>query len=424
MNPIAETTKAPGDRGSTLSQEVSPRVRGLFLKNLADFQTELARVLAGFVPSIPVWRQRKELPGLVFRSMRRIQDLRQRGRELGVSFEEMHFSAHVAGCELIEKLCHAPTFADLLQAGMIDVPAILASAIDNYLSDNEGVYDLPSVDLLEADRDELNAQIAWAKIALPEAATATGSETNEGFAVGIKDLCANLPKKLRDQKIHGATAIKSGRRIGALPFADGTLPMGFHHLEFGPEPLSRSPTYEERARYHAINFLQEVQAADSCASILFESPDMPWDFLFDLSRHMWDEARHAMFGEAKLADFGMTAQAAGLSTKAYAMRQTLTPLDRYAALSTQEADAFPGKHVGLKDAVAHNDALSAKAWSYDIADETQHLRFGTRWIPVMIEKLNEPRSYEQVKNDACNWRESVLAEVYKPAAATFESAKK
>jgi hypothetical protein len=209
-----------------------------------------------------------------------------------------------------------------------------------------------------------------------------------------------------------------------LPFADAKLPSGFRHLEFGPEPLAKDADYTARSRFHAVNFLQEVQAADSCASMLFEAPDMPWDFFLDLSRHTWDEARHAMFGEAKLAELGINAAAAGLSTKAHAMRQTLTPLDRYAALSTQEADAFPGKHAGLKDAVAHNDALSAKAWSYDIADETQHLRFGTRWIPVMIEMVAEPRSYEQVKEDACNWRESVLAEVYKPAAATFEKAKK
>jgi hypothetical protein len=421
MNPIAGTTKAPSVRESKLSQEVSPRIRGLFLKNLADFQTELARVLAGFVPSIPVWRQRKELPALVFRSMRRVQDLRHRGRELGVSFEEMHFSGSVAGRELIEKLCHAPTFADLLQSALIDVPTTLAGAIDSYLADNEGVYDLPSVDLLEADRDELKAQIAWAQTALGEAAEANGSTVDKDFASNIKGLSSDLPKTLREHKVHGGVVVKSGRRIGVLPFADAKLPIGFHHLEFGPEPLSANPTYVERARYHAVNFLQEVQAADSCASILFESPDMPWDFLFDLSRHMWDEARHAMFGEAKLADFGTTAQAAGLSTKAYAMRQTLTPLDRYAALSTQEADAFPGKHVGLKDSIAHNDTLSAKAWSYDIADETQHLRFGTRWIPVMIEKLNEPRSCEQVKNDACNWRVSVLAEVYRPAAVTLRS---
>jgi hypothetical protein len=59
------------------------------------------------------------------------------------------------------------------------------------------------------------------------------------------------------------------------------------------------------------------------------------------------------------------------------------------------------------------------AWSYDIADETQHLRFGTKWIPVMRERFNDPRSVEQIRDDAGNWRVSVLAEVYKPAAATL-----
>jgi uncharacterized ferritin-like protein (DUF455 family) len=153
--------------------------------------------------------------------------------------------------------------------------------------------------------------------------------------------------------------------------------------------------------------------------MLYETMDMPWDFYFDLSRHMWDESRHAMFGEKKLISLGLSAEIAGLSTKAYETRQTLTPLDRYAALTTQEADAFPTKHVGLRDAVTHGDSVSAMAWSYDISDETQHVRFGARWLPVMIEKAGEPRSHEQVKTDSETWRKSVLAEVYKPAAVTF-----
>jgi hypothetical protein len=404
----------------SLSQEVSPRVRGLFIKNLGDFQTELARVLAGFLPSLVVWQQRKELPALTFRSLRRVQDLRQRGRELGVSFEEMHFSGAVAGRGIIDKLCSASSTADLFQAGMVVIHTALIQGIDYYLKRNDDVYDLPSVALLEADRDELKAQISWAQNALRQ----LDDKPNEEFIRSIQEACADLPKILSEHNVRSATPIKTGRCIGILPFNDAKLPSGFRHLEFGPEGLTKNADYPARSRYHAINFLQEVQAADSCASMLFEAPDMPWEFFLDLSRHTWDESRHAMFGEAKLAELGTSAAAAGLSTKAYAMRQTLTPLDRYAALSTQEADAFPGKHIGLKDAVAHNDALSAKAWSYDIADETQHLRFGTKWIPVMIDMVGEPRSYEQVKVDACNWRESVLAEVYKPAAATFQTGKK
>ena len=152
----------------------------------------------------------------------------------------------------------------------------------------------------------------------------------------------------------------------------------------------------------------------------FDAPDTPWDFNFDLARHMWDEARHATFGERKLADLSLT-DATGFSSKAYTMRQTLALVDRYAALSTQKADAFPGKHTALKDAIAHGDSVSAMAWSYDITGETQHVRFGAKWIPIMIGKIGEPRSAEQVRVDSENRRVAVLVEVYKPAAATLRS---
>jgi hypothetical protein len=403
-----------------LAKEVSPRTRGLFLKNLSDFQTELARVQAGFVPSLAVWAQRKELPGLIFRSMRRVQDLRIRGRELGVSFAEMHLSNAVAGRELLAVLCAAPSAASFIQTALIAAPKILVEAIHDYLKRNDPLYDLPSVALLEADRDELLAQIQWGEAALVVLAK-DGLQPDAGFAARVAAQLPALPSALREHTAKNIAAVTQGRKIGALPLPDSILPQGFTYLEFGPTPVSPGSPYVDRARYRAINFLQEVQAADSCASLLFDTPDMPWDFYFDLSRHMWDEARHSMFGEKKLIDVGSTAAAAGLSSKAYAMRQTLTPHDRYAALTTQEADAFPGKHAGLKDAVANHDSVSAMAWSYDIADETQHVRFGTKWLPVLIEKAGDPRSHEQVKADSCNWRESVLAAVYKPAAATMKS---
>lgn len=402
-----------------LAREVSPRTRGLFLKNFADFQTELARVQAGFIPAFSIWAQRQALPMLVFRVMRRVQDLRLRGRELGVSFADMHFSEAVAGRALLRQLAEAKSVADLLQSGMIAVPEVLIGAIESYLQDNDSVYDLPSVPLLEASRDELKAQVVWARAALEEIGQEGGADLDEAFVAAVRERASELPAGLRTHVDRAAAPVRTGRMWGRLPLPDSVLPAGFRLLEFGPEALPKENGYAERERYHAVNFLQEVQAADSCAAMLFEAPDMPWDFYFDLCRHLWDESRHAKFGEKKLADLGLTAAEAGLSTKAYAMRQTLNPLDRYAALATQEADAFPGKHVGLKDAVAHGDRVSAMAWSYDIADETQHVRFGNKWIPVMIEKTGEPRSFEQVKEDACRWRATVLAGVYRPAATSF-----
>jgi uncharacterized ferritin-like protein (DUF455 family) len=171
--------------------------------------------------------------------------------------------------------------------------------------------------------------------------------------------------------------------------------------------------------YHAHNFLMELQAAESCASLLFEAPDMPWEFYFDVARHMWDEMRHCQFGELKLAALGVDIADAGISNTAYVMRQTLDPIDRYTALTTQEADAFPGKHLGLKTAIENGDDILARAWSYDIADETQHVRYGHKWIPVMIEITGECRSYDQLKRDAENWRRDVLGAAYSPTARSF-----
>ena len=397
---------------TSLAQEVNPRLRGLFLKNLADFQTELGRIHAGYVPLMTNWPQRKELPGLVFRTLRRVQDLRIRGRELGVSFQEMHFSAATAGRPVLDTLCAATTPADVLQGTIVAVGEVLLAAIDDYLGRNDPLYDQPTVPVLTADREEIASQIAWARAGL----AAIGSTAESAFVAKIRAQLADLPGQLREHQVRSAEPLREARRIGQLPIAQAVLPEGFLHLEYGPAAMPRENVYTDRERYHAINFLQEVQAADSCASMLFEAPDMPWDFYFDLSRHMWDESRHAMFGEKKLMALGSSAAAAGLSVKAYTMRQTLSPLDRYAALTTQEADAFPTKHVGLKDAVTHGDSVSAMAWSYDIADETQHVRYGARWLPVMIEKIREPRSLDQVRTDAENWRLTVLAEVYKPAA--------
>ncbi len=396
-----------------LAREVNPRVRGLFIKNLADFQTELARVQAGFLPGLADWQLRQTLPGLIFRQFRRVQDLRQRGKELGLSWPAKHVSAWCAGRALLDRLCAAPDADAFVRTALIAVPTTLADAIEMYLKSNDTIYDQPSQPLLETDRDELRA---LATQAAPWQQADVSAEA-AAYAAEIDSLLSELAEALHTHAGREGEVCRGGRRIGRLPLLDAAVPTGFTHLEFGPEAPAEDCDYPERSRHVAVNFLQEVQAADSCAALLFDAPDMPWEFYFDASRHMWDECRHALFGAKKLTELGESVEAAGLSTKAYAMRQTLNPLDRYAALTTQEADAFPGKHAGLKEAVAHGDATAAMAWSYDIADETQHVRYGTKWIPVMIEETGEPRSYEQIQADLRNWRATVLAEAYRPAAA-------
>lgn len=388
---------------------LSPRSRGGFLRAAAEFQTELFRAMAGFLPAVSRWELRRELSALVFRDARRVQDLRNRCRELGTPPPAKHLSKGIPGRELIETLCAAADADAAFRAVFGSIKPRLKALLDAYMRDELRVFDAPSLPVVQANKEELESQLTWAQnqaeinhVAEPE------------WLGRIEELAASLGDALQSSTRSGGQPVKNGRKIGNLPVPFSLIPDGFREgRACAPNP--KSSTYAERERFCAHNFMMEIQAADSCASLLFEAPDMPWEFYFDVARHMWDETRHCEFGELKLRALRVDIRKAGLSNTAYVLRQTLDPIDRYAALTTQEADAFPGKHAGLKDALAHKDVLSARAWSYDISDETQHVRYGHKWIPVMIEESGDPRSYDEIKRDAENWRRDVLAPAYFPS---------
>ena len=52
---------------------------------------------------------------------------------------------------------------------------------------------------------------------------------------------------------------------------------------------------------------------------------------------------------------------------------------------------FPGFRCNRES----GDQLSEQFVRYDIADETQHVRFGKRWLPELLKHVNEQRSLEQ-----------------------------
>jgi hypothetical protein len=389
-----------------------PRSRGALLKNLADFQTEVARTMAGFIPGLRDWPLRTETPRQIFADFRAVQDLRIRQRELGTALGEIHLSQAVPNRPLLELLCAASSAADAFWAVYKRVKPRLAGWIESLLGEVRGIYDLPTVPLLEANLELLHQQQAWARNLMPTTAELDAAFQDQ-VEVALNDFAAGMTATERRR----AATVRSARQIGRLPLPDGVVPRGFSSSATLPTKPGAERPYAEHEQFYAMNFLQEVQAADSCAALLFDAPDLPWDFYFDVARHMWDESRHSMFGRLKLDSLGITPAAVALSTTAYRLRQTIAPHDRYAALTTQEADAFPGKHLGLKAALEHADAVGAMTWSYDIADETQHVRYGQKWLPALIHGMGDPRSPDQVRADAENWRQSVLTVAYRPEVA-------
>ena len=80
--------------------------------------------------------------------------------------------------------------------------------------------------------------------------------------------------------------------------------------------------------------LREIDVPEMMASIIAETPGKPWAYYHDMSRQLWDEARHALMGEVGFAALGIDwpslvrinfTWSLGLNTQ-------LTPIERHAVL--------------------------------------------------------------------------------------------
>ena len=112
--------------------------------------------------------------------------------------------------------------------------------------------------------------------------------------------------------------------------------------------------------------LREIDVPEMMASIIAETPGKPWGYYRDMSRQLWDEARHAMMGEVGFVALGVDWPALVRInfTWSLGLNTQLTPIERHAVLYFIEQGLMPktGKRyeweVGRPDRPAARRARS------------------------------------------------------------------
>ena len=162
-----------------------------------------------------------------------------------------------------------------------------------------------------------------------------------------------------------------------------------------PEEDYTGHTIEEFERYST-----EMLAAETVAIVMLGFKDMPWEFQFDSARHLYDEVRHCLMGYEWMRNHGMDPFQSPQYLQVFRWRSQFPPLMQYCMLTMgNEVHAFPYRHRRVEAHEKSGDALSEQFVRYDIADETQHVRFGKRWLPEMIKHVGETRSLEKYTED-------------------------
>ena len=167
----------------------------------------------------------------------------------------------------------------------------------------------------------------------------------------------------------------------------------------------------------AYKRLREIDVPEMMASIIVETTDKPWAYTRDMTRQLWDEARHAMMGEVLFADLGVDwpALVRVNFTWSLGLNTQLPPLERHAVLYFIEQGLMPrhGKRYEWELAQAAGSRLAATFQDYDWADEVLHARIGKQWyvgaMPSQTEALKTgDRCWSKVLMDWHGWKRDGL----------------
>lgn len=184
----------------------------------------------------------------------------------------------------------------------------------------------------------------------------------------------------------------------SVPKRDERFPdpynMGVHAEEFLYDPRFRS---RDKTLMMFYKRLREIDVPEMMASILTQTPDKPWGYYRDMTRQLWDEARHAMMGEIGFVSLGIDWPKLVMVnfTWALGLNTQLKPWERHAVLYFIEQGLMTktGKRFEWEVGKDSGDPLARLFQDYDWADEVLHASIGKEWYVSAFGNQKEAIEY-------------------------------
>ncbi|WP_153558617.1 hypothetical protein [Roseimaritima sediminicola] len=166
-----------------------------------------------------------------------------------------------------------------------------------------------------------------------------------------------------------------------------------------PEAFLYDPGFRPRDKTLMMYYkrIRELDVPEMMASILVEMrSEQPWAFHMEMSRQLWDEARHAMMGEVGFVSQGIDWTQIPINfTWSLNLNSQLDVWQRHGVLFFIEQGLMPrtGKRYEYEVAYESGDPLAALFQDFDWADEVLHAQIGRRWYVPRFKSLNEAMQY-------------------------------
>ena len=302
----------------------------------------------------------------------------------------------------LEEILCAPTTEELLTGIYEKALPALKRGLETHIRDTNPLADAPSVRLCRHALLEVNEMIDYGTKAISCLVSAAYRSSMSKW-LALLDDCLTSAGDLDGSQPRVTKNIV--RQHSAKPFEYDKVPKRDERF---PDPYNMGVNaevflYDETKPADAkvlmmfYKRLREIDVPEMQASIIVETPGKPWAYYRDMTRQLWDEARHAMMGEVGFATLGVNwprnvminfTWSLGLNTQ-------LTPIERHGVLYFIEQGLMPktGKRYEWEVGLQSHNALAATFQDYDWADEVLHARIGRDWYLKNFKTAHEGVEY-------------------------------
>lgn len=304
-----------------------------------------------------------------------------------------------------DEILASATTAELLVGVYEKALPALDAALAKYMADTHPLCDAPSVRVCRFARLEVGDMLAFGRKCVAALVDAEARSRMAGWLALLDDCLAESGKQLERQ--HSATPYvydpvpRRDERFQDL-WNQGVNAEAFLYDEsFDPRPKTLMMYYKR---------LREIDVPEMMASIIVQTKGKPWKYYRDMTRQLWDEARHAMIGEVGFVANGVDWKKARITHNwSTRLNTECTALERHAVLYFIEQGLMTrtGKRYEWEVGVASGSPLAGVFQDFDWADEVLHSQIGREWLVTEMGDLKKALDY----GDQCwsrilsNWAE-------------------
>jgi hypothetical protein len=347
----------------------------------------LHEILTARITAEPIYELKTGFSHHAYLCSEHIQALRTRVgemREPPLGLEEI---PHPALEIFFDEILAAPTTQELLVGVYEKSLFALGVALRKHIEDTNPLTDAPSVRVCRFALLELADMIEFGAKSISCLVDAKMRQDMGPWMELLDDCLAAAggldgTEKPLDKKI--------SRHHSAKPHVYDPIPRrderfkDLHNQGVNPEAFLYNPEYGPKPKALMMLFkrLREIDVPEMMASIISQTKGKPWGYYRDMSRQLWDEARHAMMGEVGFVALGVDwTQARITHNWSLRLNTECTPIERHAVLYFIEQGLMTktGKRYEWEVGVESGIPLMATIQDYDWADEVLHAALGREW---------------------------------------------